>query len=55
MSIDYMEAENVTLGQLIFRDLCNSDRKKKNLNIKDVNPRYFSEIIMQLTLLGNAE
>ena len=53
MGIDYMEAENVTLGELIFMDLCN--KKRKNLNIKDVNPRYFSEIIMQLTLLGNAE
>lgn len=51
MGIDYMDAENVTLGKLTFKR-CGTN---KNLKIKDVNLRYFSEIIMQLTLLGNVE
>lgn len=50
MGIDYMDAENVTLGKLTFAS-CGSN---KHLKIKNVNSRYFSEIIMQLTLLGNA-
>ncbi|MDE6780823.1 MAG: DUF4132 domain-containing protein [Ruminococcus sp.] len=50
MGIDYMDAENVTLGKLTF-GTCGSN---KHLKIKNVNSRYFSEIIMQLTLLGNA-
>ncbi|MDE6672054.1 MAG: DUF4132 domain-containing protein [Ruminococcus sp.] len=50
MGIDYMEAEDVTLGKLVFAEY-NSDKK---LKIKDVNLRYFSEIIMQLSSLGNA-
>lgn len=54
MCIDYMEAENVTLGELVFKNY-NAGYKDNNLKIKDVNLRYFSEIIMQLTLLGNAE
>lgn len=52
MGIDYMEAEDVNLGKLIFKNY-NAGYNDKNLKIKDVNPRYFSEIIMQLTALGN--
>lgn len=52
MGIDYMEAEDVNLGKLIFKNY-NASYNDKNLKIKDVNPRYFSEIIMQLTALGN--
>lgn len=51
MGIDYMEAEDVTLGKLTFGS-CGSN---KHLKIKNVNPRYFSEIIMQLSSLGNIE
>lgn len=54
MGIDYMEAEDVNLGVLVFKNY-NAGYKDNNLKIKDVNLRYFSEIIMQLTLLGNAE
>ena len=50
MNIQYIDAENVTLGQLVFTEY-DSDKK---LKIKDVNPRYFSEIILQLSSLGNA-
>lgn len=49
MGIDYMEAENVTLGKLTF----NSCGSNKHLKIRNINSRYFSEIIMQLTMLGN--
>lgn len=52
MGIDYMEAEDVNLGKLVFKNY-NASYNTKNLKIKDVNPRYFSEIIMQLTALGN--
>lgn len=54
MGIDSMEAEDVNLGVLVFKNY-NAGYKDNNLKIKDVNLRYFSEIIMQLTLLGNAE
>lgn len=54
MCIDYMESETVTLGKLVFKD-CNAGFSDKKLKIKYVNPRYFSEIIMQLSSLGNAE
>lgn len=50
MGIDYMEAEDVTLGKLTF-GTCGSN---KNIKIKNVNSRYFSEVIMQLSSLGNA-
>ncbi|MDE6035291.1 MAG: DUF4132 domain-containing protein [Ruminococcus sp.] len=50
MNIQYIEAENVTLGKLTFENYY-SDKK---LKIKDVNLRYFSEIILQLSSLGNA-
>ena len=53
MGIDYMEAEDVTLGKLVFKNY-NAGFKDKKLKIKDVNPRYFSEVIMQLSSLGNA-
>lgn len=51
MGIDYMEAEDVTLGKLTFGS-CGSN---KNIKIRNVNSRYFSEIIMQLSTFGNAE
>lgn len=50
MGIDYMEAEDVTLGKLTF-GTCGSN---KHIKIKNVNSRYFSEVIMQLSSLGNA-
>ncbi|MDE5835317.1 MAG: DUF4132 domain-containing protein, partial [Ruminococcus sp.] len=54
MCIDYMEAEDVHLGKLIFKNY-NSDYYTNNLKIKNVNLRYFSEIIMQLSSFGNTE
>lgn len=54
MCIDYMEAEDVHLGKLIFKNY-NSRYYTNNLKIKDVNLRYFSEIIMQLSSFGNTE
>lgn len=54
MGIDYMEAEDVNLGELVFKNY-NAGYKDDSLKIQDVNLRYFSEIIMQLTLLRNAE
>lgn len=53
MGIDYMEAEDVTLGKLVFKNY-NASYQTKSLKIKNVNPRYFSEVIMQLSSLGNA-
>jgi len=54
MGIDYMEAEDVNLGKLTFKNY-NASFNDKNLEIKYINPRYFSEVVMQLTMLGNAE
>ncbi|MCM1358632.1 MAG: DUF4132 domain-containing protein, partial [Prevotella sp.] len=54
MGIDYMEAEDVTLGKLVFKNY-NAGYQTKSLKIKNVNPRYFSEVIMQLSSLGNSE
>ncbi|MCM1507767.1 MAG: DUF4132 domain-containing protein [Ruminococcus flavefaciens] len=54
MSIDYMEAEDVTLGKLVFKKY-DAGYNTEGLKIKDVNPRYFSEVIMQLSSFGNAE
>ncbi|MDE6849075.1 MAG: DUF4132 domain-containing protein [Ruminococcus sp.] len=51
MCIDLMQNEMMTLETLYFY------RKgtNKKLKIKDVNPRYFSEIVMQLTLIAGTE
>lgn len=52
MCIDFMQNEMMTLGDLFFYD---GQTERHKIKIKDVNPRYFSEIIMQLTMVAGTD
>ncbi|MDE5771119.1 MAG: DUF4132 domain-containing protein [Ruminococcus sp.] len=51
MCIDFMQNEMMTLETLFFY----SSGTNKKLKIKDVNPRYFSEIVMQLASVAGTD
>ena len=45
--IGYYEVEEVTVGELYFRLPDSSE--SNNMKLGEVNPRYYSEVILQLS------
>ncbi|MDE5884609.1 MAG: DUF4132 domain-containing protein [Oscillospiraceae bacterium] len=55
IQISYEDNQNVTIGELKFWSLDQPIHAKNPLKLEQVSPRYFSEIILQLTTIFGEE